>query len=233
MATVINAIRTTLFYLYLIVSLLFVGIFCAPIRWFAPKLSRAVAKIWLSSGILAARYLCGIRYRVEGLENIPADTPVILASQHQSAWETFHLPTMFNMPAMIFKQELLKIPVFGDYLRYSEMVAVDRNGGMAALRDMVEQVKAKLAEGRHILIFPEGTRIAPGQKARLHPGIAAIHAECRSVPVIPVTLNSGLYWPKDSLVKKPGLITVQFHPPLPADLKKQEMLEALARVYYE
>ena len=156
------------------------------------------------------RILCGCRFEFRGLENIP-DEPVIFACKHQSAWETFVFYLLYDDPSYVLKKELMSIPVWGWLAIRAEHVPVDREAGMSALKEMVRTTKARLAAGRPVIIFPEGTRTAPGEDHLYHPGVAALYTQL-GVKVVPVALNSGMFWGRKSFMKYPGRIIMEFLP---------------------
>ncbi len=163
--------------------------------------------IWL------ARVLCGIRYQFKGYENLP-DGPAILLCKHQSAWETiFLLPNMRRPLVFVFKKEILYIPFFGWGMALLRMIPIDRSKGRDAFASVVERGKKRLADGQWIIMFPEGTRTAVGKQGNYKGGGARLAIETNT-PVIPIALNSGECWPKNSFIKKPGLITVSIGPPI-------------------
>ncbi len=223
-------IRAIIFYLLLTLWLLIFPTLLTPLRWLKPEFAKTIAMIWLKGVVVLARVICGIHYVIEGRENIP-NQPVIFACQHQSAWETFMLPTELGLPMMVVKKELLSIPIFGAYLRYIGFAAIDRKAGVSALKQITDKAQAALAEGRNVLVFPEGTRVAAGQRGKIQAGIAALAENC-DAPIIPVSHNAGLLWPKDSFLKKSGLVTVIIHPALPKNLSKAELFARLEQVYY-
>lgn len=185
--------------------------------------------VWIDGTFLLLRIFCGIRYREIGIENLPKG-PAIIAAKHQSTWETFYLSRRLNHPAFVLKQELLNIPLFGWFMKKIGMIAVDRAGKAAALKKMVKDAGGAFAAGRQIIIFPEGTRVAPGQHRPYQPGIAALYGNL-DVPVVPVALNSGLYWGRGAFVKKRGVIQVQYLPPIQPGLdRKAFMAELEARL---
>ena len=181
--------------------------------------------IWIDGTFLLLRICCGIRYREIGLENLPKG-PAIIAAKHQSTWETMFLSRRLAQPAFVLKRELLMIPLFGWFMRKIGMIAVDRSGKAAALKKMVKDAGAAFAAGRQIIIFPEGTRVAPGQHRAYQPGIAALYGQL-DVPVIPVALNSGLFWGRKAFVKKPGTILVQYLPPIDPGLNRKAFMAEL------
>ncbi len=181
--------------------------------------------LWIDGTFLLLRICCGISYREIGLENLPKG-PAIIAAKHQSTWETMFLSRRLNQPAFVLKKELLMIPLFGWFMRKIGMIAVDRSGKAAALKKMVKDAGAAFAEGRQIIIFPEGTRVAPGHQRAYQPGIAALYGQL-NVPVIPVALNSGLFWGRKAFVKKPGTILVQYLPAIDPGLNRKAFMAEL------
>lgn len=225
-----NLIRAILFYLLLTLWLLIFPTILTPLRWYKPAFAKTIAMIWLKGVVVLARVICGIRYRVEGRKNIP-NQPVIFACQHQSAWETFFLPTLLQLPMLVVKKELLSIPIFGAYLRYIGFAAIDRKAGVSALKKITDKAQTALAEGRNVLVFPEGTRVAYGERRKIQAGIAALAESC-DAPIIPVSHNAGMLWPKNSFLKKSGVVTVRIHPALPNKLSKAELFEKLSNIFY-
>jgi 1-acyl-sn-glycerol-3-phosphate acyltransferase len=169
--------------------------------------------------------LVGLHYRVEGLEHLPSG-PCIIASKHQSAWETLFFHTVRPDVIIGLKQELRRIPLFGWYLAIAQNVFVDRGGAAKALRSLIEGSKAAVAKGWSILIFPEGTRQVPGAPPDYKSGVAALYAAL-DIPVVPVALDSGLFWQRRSFVKRPGTITVAFLEPIPPGLDRRAFMRVL------
>lgn len=158
------------------------------------------------------RKICGIKYRLLGAENIPK-TPSIVLSKHQSAWETLAFQKIFPPQVWVLKKELLRIPFFGWGLAMTSPIAIDRSSGKAALEQVVEQGRERLKNGFWVVIFPEGTRIAPGKKGKYRIGGAWL-ATHTNVPVIPVAHNAGEFWGRNSFIKWPGTITVSIGKPI-------------------
>ncbi len=165
--------------------------------------------IWL------ARWLLGIRYVVEGLEHLP-DRPAIILAKHQSAWETVAFLFLFPPVSPVIKQELLKVPFFGWGFRLLNPIAIDRSAGREALKQIVTQGRQKLEQGFWVLVFPEGTRVAPGEKGRYGIGGGWLAAET-GAPIVPVAHNAGEVWPKNAFVKRPGTVTVRIGPAIPTE----------------
>lgn len=174
-----------------------------------------IASGWAKGSILLLKWICGVHYKVEGMENIPASGAAIIMAKHQSTWETMFLQKLLPPQLWVVKKELLKVPIFGWGLALCEPIAIDRSAGKKAINQLVEQGKQKLEQGRWIIIFPEGTRVSPGETDRYKPG-GAILASKVDYPMIPVAHNAGEFWPKHSLIKWPGTITVCIGPAIPA-----------------
>ncbi|MEX0431463.1 lysophospholipid acyltransferase family protein [Spiribacter insolitus] len=172
---------------------------------------------WCSIVAFMVRHIAGIRIEFSGLSNIPKRPGVVLA-KHQSAWETLNLLPLFYPQSWVLKRELLKIPVFGWGLARLDPIAIDRGAGREALRQVIDQGREKIASGRWIVVFPEGTRVPPGETGRYQQGGALL--ACRAgVPVTPVAHNAGEHWPRRGLRIKPGTIHVEVGPPIPTDGK--------------
>lgn len=185
----------------------------------------AIVMAWARSNAFLLRTIAGIDSEIRGLENLPSG-PILVAAKHQSAWETFALLPLFEDPSFILKRELMFVPFFGWYARKADMIAVDRGARSAALRSMAEQAKQHAGQGRQILIFPEGTRRAPGAPAAYKYGVAHLYAEL-GVPCVPIALNSGCYWPRRQFIRRPGTIRAEILTPIAPGLDKKQFLEQL------
>ena len=172
----------------------------------------ALGRVWVCGTMLLLRIFVGLTHEVRGLAHrLPG--AALYAVKHQSAWDTLVFALLLDRPAIVLKQELLNLPLFGWYMRKCRMIPVDRKGRATALKRMAADARDRAAAGRPILIFPEGTRVAPGQRRPYQPGAAALYGAL-GLPVVPVALNSGLFWGRRSFHKLPGRIVVEF---LPAD----------------
>jgi 1-acyl-sn-glycerol-3-phosphate acyltransferase len=185
---------------------------------------RRVADGWAGFHRVCARFLLGISTRVEG--EVPRG-PVLVAVKHQSMYETLEVALLLDTPATVMKSELGRIPLWGRLTRVYGMIPVDRDGGGAALRRLLRAGEEAVAEGRPIVIFPEGTRVAPGESPPLEPGFAGLY-RALGLPVVPVALDSGKVWPRRSFVKRPGIVTMRFGDTIPPGLPRKE---AEARVH--
>lgn len=184
-----------------------------------------VAQAWGRSNEWLMRVICGIAIEVRGKEKIP-EGAALVASKHQSIWETFALLPLFDDPAYILKRELRWIPFFGWYTWKGRMIPVDRGARTQALAAMTERVKLELSRGRQILIFPEGTRRAPGAEPRYKFGIAHLYVQT-GMPCTPMALNSGLFWPRRSFLRYPGTIVIEVLDPIMPGLDKAEFAATL------
>ena len=184
-----------------------------------------VAKTWARINLVLLRVVAGIDCEVRGREKIPSG-PLIVASKHQSAWETFALLPLFDNPLFIVKRELMWIPIFGWLMRKGRMVPVDRSAGSQALIDMTERARVELADGRQLIIFPEGTRRPAGAEPRYKFGVAHLYA-ATGVPCLPVALNSGLFWPRRSIRLRPGTVIVEILDPIAPGLDKDAFFKRL------
>lgn len=189
--------------------------------------TRGVARVWERVTLAALRLLIGIDHEVRGRQHLPApDAPTLIASKHQSAWETLAFHLMVPNIAIGLKHELTRIPVLGWYLTRAGGIRIDRGDAARALRSLVKGAKAAVADGLSVLIFPEGTRQAPGAPPDYKHGVAALYSTLQ-VPVVPVALNSGLFWGRRSIMKRPGRIVVEFLEPIPPGLDRQTFMALL------
>lgn len=209
---------------FLLILLLIVPVMLLPRRVVVPML-RLYAGFVL--GLL--RLTCGIRLRVTGREYLPTGGAALLAAKHQSAFDTLVWLYLLPDACYVLKQELVKVPLWGALARKSKMIAVDRQAGGRALRQMLGEAKAAAAEGRQVVIFPEGTRVKPGDRVPYQPGVVGL-AGTLKLPVIPVATNSGLFWPRNRFAKPPGTIIVALLPPVPAGLPREQLIPALEAV---
>ncbi len=185
----------------------------------------AVAKTWGRTNLVLLRAVGGIDCEIRGREKIPQG-PVIVAAKHQSAWETFALLPLFDNPLFIVKRELQWIPIFGWLMIKGRMVPVDRGAGSQVLPAMTERARAELAQGRQLIIFPEGTRRPAGAEPRYKFGVAHLYAAA-GVPCVPIALNSGLFWPRRSLWLRPGTVIVEILDPIAPGLDKDVFFKRL------
>jgi 1-acyl-sn-glycerol-3-phosphate acyltransferase len=223
--------RTSLFLRSLVFNVLYffwVTVPTAAFLWILLLPSKgffAWVRGWQSFVGWMERNIIGLQSRIIGWEHVP-EGACIIAAKHQSAWETLRLNVLFFDPAIVLKKELLRFPVWGWYAWRCGMIPVDRSGKAASLLRMMNAARKAKADGRKIVIFPQGTRVAPGRKESYKPGVAALYREL-GLPIVPMALNSGLFWPKGSFMKKPGMVTIEFLPPIPPGLPRAAMMREL------
>ena len=176
--------------------------------------------LWARLQVYLARVLCGIRWQVEGREHLPKGPAIILA-KHQSAWETLAFQELFPRQTWVLKRELLWVPFFGWGLALMKPIAIDRGAGRKAVMQVIEQGKERLEDGIWIVVFPEGTRVMPGQRRRYGIGGAALAVET-GYPIVPVAHNAGCFWPKRGFLKRPGTIQIVIGPTIHTHGKSAE-----------
>jgi 1-acyl-sn-glycerol-3-phosphate acyltransferase len=228
---VLILIRSVLFNILFYLNLLVYFIVAIPSFFLPYRVVVAFAKAWARTDLWLVRTVCGIEVEWIGLEKIPKG-PLIVASKHQSLWETFGLLTLFRDPTFIVKRELMWIPFFGWYIWKARMIPVNRGARTRALADMTERARVELQRDRQLVIFPEGTRRAPGAKPAYKFGVAHLYAET-GVPCLPVALNSGLLWGRRSFLRHPGIVRVEILDPIPPGLGPAEFFERLKKVIEE
>jgi 1-acyl-sn-glycerol-3-phosphate acyltransferase len=218
-------VRSLIFYpvLYLNWALFLVlgsWLLLGPRRWaMAGLAAHGRVTVWL------LRVICGTKMEVRGHEKL-LPGPVIVAAKHQAAWDTFALISLMKDPALVMKAELLSIPLYGAFCKKFELIPIQRELGPSALRQMVREARIRAAQGREIVIFPEGTRKNPGALPDYKPGILFLYQDL-NLPVCPVALNSGAFWPRHSYLRYPGTIVVEFLDPIPPGLPRQEFMHSL------
>jgi 1-acyl-sn-glycerol-3-phosphate acyltransferase len=202
------------FTLYLFVSVAVYASLLLPVAALLPRrMTYAAAASWARSVLFMLRWLCKLDYAIEGLEHLPGTTSVVLV-KHSSAWETIAQLRIFPGQTWVLKRELIWIPVFGWVLRTLKPIAIDRKGGRAAVQQVLDQGRQRLAEGIWVVIFPEGTRVPTGETRRY--GMSgALLAEATGLPIVPVAHNAGDYWPRRGWLKRPGTIRVVIGPLIP------------------
>jgi 1-acyl-sn-glycerol-3-phosphate acyltransferase len=218
-------LRSLLFNLVFYVWMAILGTVSLPVLLLPRRFAWAVGRLYVRQMMVLLRNLVGLDYRVIGAAHLPHGAAIV-AMKHQSAWETLILPLLFADPAVVLKRELLLLPFFGWWQMKLGMIAVDRGAGARALKQIVAQARDRLAQGRTIVIFPQGTRTPPGARRPYQPGLAALYLQL-GVPVVPVALNSGLFWRRRSCLRLPGTMTIEFLPPIAPGLARAAFEAAL------
>ncbi len=225
-------IRSTLYFIVvlLITTLLLPLIWGA---WLFPFSARyAIARLWSRLAIWNLKFICGLTHEVIGQENIPSDRNAIVLCKHQSAWETVAVQLIFPPHTFLLKKELLNLPIWGWGLRALEPIAIDRSDKRAALKSLLEQGKKWVKKGLWLIVFPEGTRIAPGNKGKYNAG-GCLLAQKTGAPIIPATHNAGEFWPPRSFLKYPGKITFVIGPIIETKNRKANDLIVEAETWIE
>ena len=195
---------------------------------FTPRaVTMRFGRFWAASVLALLRLIVGLDHEIRGLDRIPRGG-CIIAMKHQSAWDTLILPVVLGDPAIVLKRELLLVPFFGWYAARAGSIAIDRKAGAGALRRMLLKARPVAAAGRPIVIFPEGTRVAPRERRSYHPGVAALY-QALALPLVPAAVNSGLYWGRRSFVKRKGRIILEFLEPIPHGRTRPRLMAELER----
>ncbi|MDB5392679.1 MAG: putative acyltransferase [Rhodospirillales bacterium] len=185
----------------------------------------ALALVWIRSVAWIERHILGLDYRIIGAENLPSHGAFIVAAKHQSTFETMKLHLILNDPAIVLKKELLRIPIWGRYLKQTGMIPIDRGAGRRAVGSMLTASQQAKADGRPIVIFPQGTRVPAGATRAYKSGVVALYQQL-GLPILPLALNSGLFWPKRGM-KHGGTVTFSFLTPIEPGMEPEAALSLL------
>lgn len=215
-------LRSAAFLVWFVVVSLVMNIGALPTLLMPRKIVLAAAKIWADLVLFGLKWITGTSVEVRGTL---ASRRVLVASKHFSMWETIAFLTVFPSPAIVMKRSLLRVPLYGWYCQKMGMIAIDREAGAKALRDMAEQAKRALQENRPVVIFPEGTRKKPGAAPDYKPGVAGLYAQL-GVACVPTAHNSGLFW-AGAFLRKPGVVVLELLQPIPAGLPRHEFMREL------
>lgn len=218
-------LRSLLYFVAMVISVILFGLLIAIVGHFVRgDFSDVVATNWGRFNLWMQRVICGLRHEITGLENLPANDPVIIMSKHQSTWETISLRGIFRpQQSWVLKKELMQLPIFGWALGCVKSIPIDRSAGRRAIIEVVKQGIERLDEGRYVIIFPEGTRTAPGQRRKYGLG-GGVLAERSGVPIIPVAHNAGVFWGRRGVKKYPGTIQVMIGPAISTSGKKASQI---------
>jgi len=226
-------IRSLLLLLFLIVFTVPYAIYCFIVFPFKHVHGRFwVVAFWCRAVLWVARHVTGIRYQIEGWDNLP-DGPAVLLVKHQSAWETIALPALMPKPlCFVFKRELLFVPFFGWALGLLKMIHIDRKQGQSAFNSVIKQGRARLADGSWMIMFPEGTRTPTGKQGKYKTGGARFAVEANA-PVVPIAHNAGRLWPRNAFTKIPGIVTVSIGAPIDSTGLTPDQLNTLVETWIE
>ena len=224
-------IRALLFWIIFFISTIVISLFALVLRLFPEYWRYTLLVSWNRLNIWSLKVICGLNYRVEGLENLPTGSAVALV-KHQSAWETIALAFILPPQVWVLKKELLRIPFFGWGIAVLNPIAIDRGAGASALDQVVEQGRERLKKGLWVVIYPEGTRSKPGKKRRYKRGGSVLAVET-GFPVVPIAHNAGHFWPKNQFIKLPGTITVRIGPVIEVQGKRAKEINIQAEEWIE
>ena len=225
-----TVLRSALFNLYFFGATFVLCLVGTPLAMLAPHRVLGFTMFWARMVVGGARVICGISLEVSGREWLPTHGPALIASVHQSAYDTMVWLTLLPRCCYVQKRELARIPLFGLLSRKAGMIAVDRAAGAQSMRHLLREADRAVREARQIVIFPEGTRGVPGQPLTLQPGVAALAART-GLPVIPVVTDSGLRWGRRAFHKRPGVIHIRIHPPIEAGTARVALMRTLDSVF--
>jgi len=219
-------LRSLLFniYLYMVTGLL--AVLGSPSMLISESAALGVMRLWSQSVNFGLRLICNIRIEIRGLEYLPTQRPALIACKHHSMWDTIIFLSLLPKPVYVLKKELGLIPFFGWYTIATGMVRVDRGGHASALKKMIADSKRCIAEGKSLVIFPEGSRAPAGGRLEYKPGIAAMYHQL-GVDCVPAALNSGLFWPRRKFLRPPGTIVLEFLPHIAPGLNRRDFMAAL------
>ena len=217
-------LRNIIFSIYFYSWTIICAAICMPLALFSRIAGQKIITLWFVGTQFGLELIAGIKLEIRGK---PPEGPAFFVAKHQSAWETIAMPTLCNFPSIVLKRELLWIPLYGQCIRHW-MIPVDRAAGAKALRNMHKMAAQAVSLGRSILIFPQGTRVTPGQPAPYHVGTAALYQ--LGLPCVPIALNTGYFWPRRRGVVRSGTIIVEFLPPITPGLSRREFMAKIEEV---
>jgi len=219
-------LRSFLFVSVSLVLMIVTGIAGLPLLLVSRSTAARLARWFSGCQIRMLRVMVGLELDVLGLKNLPRG-PVLIAVKHQSALETHALVALLKNACFVIKREIVLVPIVGWLIASLGVIAIDRSGGTSALKTMLKSAREAVAAGRHVVIFPEGTRVPPGESAPYHVGVAMLYGDL-GIPVVPVALNTGVFWPRKRLTKKPGRAVIAFLEPIEPGLPRREFMKTLS-----
>ncbi len=226
-------LRSILFYIFFYTGTIFFFLIFSPVRLFTRNFVVILCTFWTKWVIRLSKLILGITYELKGFENIPNSGSFVVASNHQSAWETFFLGSLFPGSIFILKYELKKIPIFSQYFKKLGFIFVKRDKAFDSLKILLKSVRKLISQNNNIfVIFPEGTRIRPGDRIKLNSGVFAIH-KFSGLPILPIKLDSGKYWINKKFNKRKGKIIVQIFPIINREDDKEKVMTKLENYYYQ
>ena len=225
--------RSLTFYIFFYAGTIFFFLIFSPVWLFTRNFVVTLCTFWTKSVIKLSKLILGIKYEIKGVENIPESGSFVVACNHQSAWETFFLGSLFPGSIFILKNELKKIPIFSQYFKKLGFIFVKREKAFDSLKILLKSVRKLISQNISVfIIFPEGTRIKPGDRIKLNSGVFAIH-KFSGLPILPIKLNSGKYWINKKFNKRKGTIIIKIFPIINKVNDKEKVMSKLANYYYQ
>lgn len=224
-----NAIRSVIFNIFYIFGSLLMSVAMVWTFVFPPRKCTEYISFFYGGYIRwIEKYIMGLDLEIRGLEHLPKDTPCIIAAKHQSAFETLKIPFTkeFGYPVIVLKKELTRLPLWGLYPERMGEIAINRSAGMESMKAMISGCRKALQDGRSICIFPQGTRVAPDVRKPYKSGLARIYKDL-NVPIVPMALNSGVYWGRNAFFKKSGKVVFEFLPAIPPGLPPLQVMDKM------
>lgn len=221
----LQVVGSVLFAVWMFGLAIVMGVVCLPLLLGARRPALEAIRLWMKLVLGGLETTCGLRVEVRGRENLPPG-PCLIAAKHQGMLDILPPFTYLDDPAFVLKKSLMAIPIFGWYSGAAGMIPIDREGASKTMREMMKAASGAAADGRQVVIFPEGTRKAPGEAPDYQPGVAGLYREL-NVPCVPVATNSGRFWPASGLLKWPGTAVFEILPPIPPGLKRAEFMRRL------
>ena len=226
-------LRSFIFYIFFYTGTIFFFLIFSPVKLFTRNFVVTLCTFWTKAVIRLSKLILGIKYEIKGVENIPNSGSFVVASNHQSAWETFFLGSLFPGSIFILKHELKKIPIFSQYFKKLGFIFVKRDKAFDSLKILLKSVRKLISKNNRIfVIFPEGTRIKPGERIKLNSGVFAIH-KFSGLPILPIKLNSGKYWINKKFNKRKGTVIVEIFPIINKGKDKEKVMTKLENYYYQ
>ena len=226
-------LRSLFFYVFFYTGTIIFFLIFSPVSFFTRNFVVILSTFWTKSVIKLSKLILGIKYEIKGVENIPKSGSFVVASNHQSAWETFFLGSLFPGSIFILKDELKKIPIFSQYFKKLGFIFVKREKAFDSLKILLKSVRELISQNNSIfIIFPEGTRLKPGDRIKLNSGVFAIH-KLSGLPILPIKLNSGKFWINKKFNKRKGTIIIKIFPIINKEDDKEKVMTKLANYYYQ
>lgn len=222
-------IRSTLFNIAFIAVTLVMMLVTLPTTFMPRRVAMHTVRLWVYSVYALERFILNLDYEIRGLEHLPKGRACLVAAKHQSAYETMKLHIIFDDPAIVLKRELLSIPMWGRFLKKIDPIAIDRGNREEAVKSLLAGVENMKGQARPIVIFPQGTRVhydATADEKPYKAGIAKMYASS-GLPIVPMALNTGLFWPRGSWTKRPGKIIFEFLPPIAPGIPQEDVMKTL------